>query len=51
MEENISKLAERGERLRRLNDTTAEMSNEADNFASIAKRIQEKEANKKWWQL
>lgn len=51
MEENIAKLNERGERLRKLDDTTAEMSNEADNFASMAKRIQEIQANKKWWQL
>ena len=51
MEENISKLHERGERLRKLDETTAEMSNEADNFASMAKRIQEIQANKKWWQL
>ncbi len=51
MEENISKLHERGERLQKLGDTTAEMSNEADNFASMAKRIQDIQANKKWWQL
>ena len=51
MEENISKLAERGEKLRRLDETTAQMSNEADSFADMAKRIQEIQANKKWWQL
>lgn len=51
MEENISKLAERGERLQKLDDTTAEMSNEADNFATMAKRIAEIQSNKKWWQF
>lgn len=51
MAENVQKLNERGERLKGLDDKTADLSNEAANFASLAKQLAEQQKNKKWWQL
>ena len=47
-EENLSRLAERGEKLRSLEDRTREMQNDAEDFASMARRIAEQQANRKW---
>ncbi|KAL4458921.1 hypothetical protein ABPG75_013786 [Micractinium tetrahymenae] len=51
MEQNRAMLAERGERLRALDERSAAMSNDAEDFASLAKKLAEQEANRKWWQL
>lgn len=51
MEENQARLAERGEKLRTLQDKTDQMQADAEDFASMARHIREREANKKWWQL
>lgn len=45
------KLEERGEKLNTINNKAEEMANNAMGFASIAKEIRNREANKKWWQL
>jgi hypothetical protein len=50
MEQNMAMLAERGERLRGLDERSAAMSNDAGDFASLAKQLAEQQANKKWWQ-
>ncbi len=50
-EENRQKLAERGEKLRTLQDKTDRMQADAEDFASMARQIRDREANKKWWQL
>lgn len=50
-EENRVKLAERGEKLQSLNNKTESMANDAKDFASLAKAIRDREAEKKWWQL
>ncbi|KAK9908560.1 hypothetical protein WJX75_009693 [Coccomyxa subellipsoidea] len=50
-EDNRQKLAERGEKLRTLQDKTDRMQADAEDFASMARRIRDREANKKWWQL
>ncbi|KAL4431642.1 hypothetical protein ABPG77_001484 [Micractinium sp. CCAP 211/92] len=51
MEQNRAMLAERGERLRSLDERSAAMSNDAEDFASLAKKLADQEANRKWWQL
>lgn len=51
MEQNRAMLAERGERLRALDERSAAMSNDAEDFASLAKKLADQEANRKWWQL
>jgi len=51
MNENRARLAERGEKLRGLQDKMEAMSSDAEDFASMAKRLRDREANKKWWQL
>ena len=51
MDENRARLAERGEKLRGLQDKMEAMSSDAEDFASMAKRLRDREANKKWWQL
>lgn len=50
-EDNRQKLAERGEKLRTLQDKTDRMQADAEDFASMARQIRDREANKKWWQL
>ncbi|BDA45161.1 hypothetical protein COCOBI_06-6410 [Coccomyxa sp. Obi] len=50
-EENRQRLAERGEKLRSLQDKTDRMQADAEDFASMARAIRDREANKKWWQL
>ena len=51
MEQNRQMLAERGERLQRLDERTAAMADDADDFASMAKQLADMQANRKWWQL
>lgn len=50
MSENVSKLHERGEKLRNLNDKTEDLVNDAQNFAELAKQLAQQKS-KKWWQL
>ena len=47
----MSKLDERGEKLRGLADKTERMQSDAADFASMARAIKEREAGRKWWQL
>ena len=51
MDENRARLAERGEKLRTLQDKMEAMSSDAEGFASMAKQLRDREANKKWWQM
>jgi hypothetical protein len=51
MEQNRQMLAERGERLRALDERTAAMQDDAEDFASLARKLAEQQANKKWYQL
>ncbi|KAG2431284.1 hypothetical protein HYH02_013415 [Chlamydomonas schloesseri] len=51
MEQNRNKLAERGEKLNRLNDKAADLEASAQGFADMARQLAERERNKKWWQL
>lgn len=50
MSENVSKLHERGEKLRNLNDKTEDLVNDAQSFAELAKQLAQQKS-KKWWQL
>lgn len=45
------RLAERGEKLNKLQDNTDLMEGEAKDFATIAEELHHRYANKKWWQL
>jgi len=49
--ENRMKLEERGEKLSNLNNKAEDMANDAMDFASVARQIRDKEANRKWWQM
>jgi syntaxin-binding protein 5 len=51
MEQNRAMLAERGERLQNLDERTAAMSEDAGDFASMAKQLADMQANRKWWQF
>ncbi len=51
MAENRELLAERGQKLERLQDRTAQMENDAQDFASMARRIADQEKHRKWWQV
>jgi hypothetical protein len=44
-------LNERGERLSRLEEKTALMETEAQEFVSLIQEYNKKEAAKKWWQI
>eukprot|EP00210_Caulerpa_lentillifera_P005191 g4961.t1 len=50
MSENVSKLHERGEKLRNLNDKTEDLVNDAQNFAELAKQLAQQKS-KRWWQM
>lgn len=50
-EENRARLAERGEKLGRLDTKAEAMAADAQDFASMARAIRDREAGKKWWQL
>jgi hypothetical protein len=45
------KLEERGEKLSNLNNKAEDMANDAMDFATMARKIRDKEANRKWWQV
>ncbi len=51
MADNMVALEDRGEKLRNLQDKTAELGDGAADFASVAKALKEQSASKKWWQL
>ncbi|RMZ54316.1 hypothetical protein APUTEX25_001474 [Auxenochlorella protothecoides] len=51
MAENMQRLGERGEKLSRLEDRTAELEDDAGNFASLAKQLADGYSNRKWWQM
>eukprot|EP00884_Botryococcus_braunii_P015587 jgi/Botrbrau1/2711/Bobra.0203s0053.1 len=49
MNETRAALAERGERLSRLQDKTSAMEEDAASFAAMAKQIRDREASRKWF--
>ena len=51
MDDNKVRLAERGEKLRTLQDKMETMASDAQDFASLARQMRDREASKKWWQL
>ena len=51
MAENMNKLAERGERLNQISDKTQQLENDAEDFMTMAKKLAEREKNKKWWEF
>ena len=51
MAENMNKLAERGEKLNQISDKTAELENDAADFMTMAKKLAEREKNKKWYEF
>jgi hypothetical protein len=51
MSENMNKLAERGERLNQISDKTQQLENDAEDFMTMAKKLAEREKNKKWWEF
>ena len=51
MERNKELLAERGRKLANLEAQTAEMENDAEDFASMAQELEKAFADRKWWQL
>ena len=51
MAENMKKLAERGEKLNQISDKTAELENDAADFMTMAKKLAEREKNKKWYEF
>lgn len=51
MAENMNKLAERGERLSQLQDKTQQLEDDAEDFMTMAKKLAQREQNKKWWEF
>lgn len=51
MADNMVALEDRGEKLRNLQDKTADLGDSAADFASVAKALKEQSASRKWWQL
>lgn len=49
MHETRAALAERGEKLGRLQDKTAALEEDAAGFAAMAKQIRDREANRRWF--
>ena len=49
--ENVVKLEERGEKLNTINSKAEMMANDAADFASMARAIRDREANRRWWQM
>ena len=47
----LQALSERGDKLNDIAENTARMRDSADAFGEAAKALQEKYANRKWWQL
>lgn len=50
-EQNREALAQRGEKLGRLNERTERMEADAMDFASMARQIAARERDRKWWQV
>jgi syntaxin-binding protein 5 len=44
-------LLDRGEKLGEIEDKSAQMRDKAQNFSGVAKQLEEKMKNKKWYQL
>jgi hypothetical protein len=51
MEKTRDALVERGEKLKSLQDKSEAMSNDAEDFAGMAHRLEQMYAEKKWWQF
>lgn len=51
IEKTRDALVDRGEKLRGLQDKSAAMANDAEDFASMARKLEEAYANRKWWQV
>ena len=51
MAQNRHMLAERGEKLAQLQDKSQALQDDSEDFASMAKKLEEMYANKKWWQI
>ncbi|KAK9818994.1 hypothetical protein WJX81_004841 [Elliptochloris bilobata] len=51
LEETRSRLEERGERLRGLQNRSEQLQNDALSFEAMTKQLREREAGRKWWQL
>uniref|UniRef100_A0A0D9VSU8 V-SNARE coiled-coil homology domain-containing protein n=1 Tax=Leersia perrieri TaxID=77586 RepID=A0A0D9VSU8_9ORYZ len=43
------KLKERGEKLARISQESAELQSESENFANLAQQIAKNMENKRWW--
>jgi hypothetical protein len=51
MNKNMQLLKERGEKIEQLGDKASELNQGAQDFASMARQLKEKNKNKKWWEL
>jgi hypothetical protein len=51
MEKTRDALVERGEKLKSLQNKSEAMSNDAEDFAGMAQRLEQMYAEKKWWQF
>ena len=51
MAENMNKLAERGEKLSQIQDKTQQLEDDAMDFMTMAKKLAEREKNKKWYEF
>ncbi|UPR02209.1 WD40 repeat domain-containing protein [Chloropicon primus] len=51
MAENMNKLAERGEKLSQIQDKTQQLENDAEDFMTMAKKLAEREKNRKWYEF
>lgn len=51
MEKTRDALVERGEKLKSLQDKSEAMSNDAEDFAGMAQKLEQMYAEKKWWQF
>ncbi|KAK2075660.1 hypothetical protein QBZ16_001768 [Prototheca wickerhamii] len=51
LSDNMRRLGERGEKLSRLEERTAELEEGAMDFASASKQLADSFANRKWWQM
>ncbi len=49
--QNREALAQRGEKLGRLNERTERMEADAMDFAEMARQIATRERDRKWWQM
>ena len=47
----MNKLAERGEKLSQIQDKTQQLEDDAMDFMTMAKKLAEREKNKKWYEF